>query len=218
MGIFKRTKDIITANINSLLDQAENPESMINQIVRELEVTISDLKCSCANKLAERKTLERKVKDVGEEIKRWAERAEMAVKNGKDNLAKEALREKGIKQAAVDQFKKDLERVDIDVESCKEQVLKLEEKLVDMVNRKKELISRAVRAHERNQANDVMSKASGADIIEKFSRYESKIERMEAESEIFSSTMENEFEVMESDKKIEDELNELKAKLKGKDK
>ncbi|MGL1893997.1 MAG: PspA/IM30 family protein [Spirochaetaceae bacterium] len=216
MGVFKRAKDIFTANINSMLDKAENPEAMINQIVRELEVAISDLKCSCTTKLAEKKTLERQIKELKSEVKRWIERAELAVTNGKDDLAKEALRERGIAESKFNQIDSDYKRIDTDVELCKEQVLKLEEKLVEMVNKKKELLSRAERAEEQNYTNEVINKASGVDVLEKFSRFESKIERMEAEAEIFGSSVNNQFEDMEQDSKIDDELAALKAKLKPK--
>lgn len=214
MGIFKRVRDIFTANVNSMLDSAENPEAMINQIVRELEVAISDLKCSCANKLAEKKTLDRKIKNYNDEANRWNERAEVAVKSGKDDLAKEALKEKSIITEKLKLHVMDFNRIDGDVDQCKEQVIKLEEKLVEMVNRKKELLSRAERADERNNTNNVINKANGEDIIEKFSRFESKIERMEAEAEIFSSDTNSQFEEMEQENKIDEELEKLKEKLK----
>lgn len=218
MGIFKRTKDIITANVNSMLDQAENPEAMINQLIRELEVTISDLKCSCANKIADKKSLERRIKDLKAEEHRWNDRAELAVQGGKDDLAKEALREKGISGAKREQAESDLNRIDADVDLLKEQVLKLEEKLVEMINKKKDLLARAERAEEKHNTNRVINKASGVDVLEKFSRFESKIERLEAEAEIFASNIHNKFEELELDKKIEDELERLKSKLKGKKK
>lgn len=213
MGIFKRAKDIITANVNSMLDQAENPEAMINQIIRELEVAISDLKCSCANKLADKKTLERKIADLGAEVKRWVKRAEMAVASEKDELAKEALREKVIAGEKRAQLEQEFKRIDGDVEACKEQVLKLEEKLVEMVNKKKDLLSRVERAEERNYTNSVINKASGVEILEKFSRFESKIERMEAEAEIFGSSVHTEFEDLERESQIDVELEKLKAKV-----
>ncbi len=216
MGIFKRTRDIIAANVNSMLDQAENPEAMINQIIRELEVTISDVKCNCANKIAEKKTLERGAKDLVKEITRWAERAELAVTGGKDDLAKEALRERGVAENKNNQITSDLERIDADTDLCKEQVLKLEEKLVEMVNKKKDLLTRIERAEDKHTTNRVINKASGVDILEKFSRFESKIERMEAEAEIFGSSVHSEFETMEQDSAINEELAALKAKLKSK--
>jgi len=216
MGIFKRTRDIISANVNSMLDHAENPEAMINQIVRELELAISDLKCSCANKLADKKGLDRGIIDLEKQVKRWEERAELAIESKKDDLAKEALREKNMAVNKLEQMKSDLTRIDTDVELCKEQVIQLEEKLVEMVNKKKDLLSRVSRAEEKNYTNTVINKASGVDVLEKFSRFESKIERMEAEAEIFTSSTDRKFEEMEQDSKIDEELAALKAKLKEK--
>ena len=216
MGIFKRAKDIISANVNSMLDQAENPEAMINQIIRELELAISDQKCSCANKIADKKTLERQKVSLRKEVERWNERAEMAVTNKKDELAKEALKEKSVSKGKLEIVENELSSIDGDIDACKEQVLQLEEKLVEMVSKKKSLIQRIERAEEKSYTNKVINKASGVSILEKFSRFESKIERMEAEAEIFDSSINRTFEDLEQDSKIEAELNELKSKLKEK--
>ena len=213
MSIFKRAKDIFTANVNSMLDHAENPEAMINQIIRELEVTISDLKCSCANKLADKKTLDRRIKELSSTSLRWGERAEAAVLAGKDELAKEALKEKSVFSEKLSILKEDLNRIDGDVDQNKEQIIKLEQKLTEMINRKKELLLRVHRAEEKNNTNNIINKANGSEILEKFSRFESKIERMEAESEIFGTSTQSEFEKMEQDSKIDEELKILKEKL-----
>ncbi len=214
MGIFNRAKDIYKANVNSMLDKAENPEAMINQIIRELELAVSDLKCNCASRVAESKTLTRQSKELAGVVKRWAGRAELAVTDGKDDLAKEALREKATTGLKLTQVVEDLKRIDTDVELNKEQILKLEEKLVETIKKKKELLARAYRATEKNYTNTVINRASGVDVLEKFSRFESKIERMEAESEIFASSAETKFQDMENDHKIDSELEALKAKLK----
>ncbi len=216
MGIFKRTKDIFTANINSWLDKAENPEAMINQIIREVEVTISDLKCSTATQLAEKKGLERKIQEAKGVAKRWQERAELAVKDGKDDLAKEALREFKMASNKSVQMEEDFSRIDSNVELAREQVAQLELKLIEMVNKKKDLISRIDKAEKKSETNRVMNMASGVDLMEKFSRFESKIERLEAEAEIFATNLDSKFEDLEADKAIEDELEALKAKLSGK--
>lgn len=215
MGIFKRTKDIITANVNSMLDSAENPEAMINQIIRELEVAISDQKCNCADKIADKKRFERTIKDLNKDLKGWNDRAELAVNNAKDDLAKEALRERSIVAGKLTRIESEYQSSDSDIDVCKEQVLKLEEKLSEMVNKKRELLQRINRVKETNYTNSVINKASGVDVLEKFSRFESKIERMEAEAEIFGSHLESTFEGLEQEKRVEDELNELKSKLKN---
>jgi phage shock protein A len=216
MGIFKRTKDIFTANINSWLDKAENPEAMINQIIREVEVTISDLKCSTATQLAEKKGLERRTQEAKSVAKRWQERAELAVKEGKDDLAKEALKEFKMASNKIIQMEEDFSRIDSNVDVAREQVAQLELKLIEMINKKKDLLSRIDTAEKKSETNRVMNMASGVDLMEKFSRFESKIERLEAEAEVFATNLDAKFEDLEADKAIEDELEALKAKLSGK--
>lgn len=94
MGIFTRFRDIVSSNINSMLDRAEDPEKMIKMMVREMEDTLVELKSSCAGVIAERKKLERKLEEITSSVSLWSDRANLAVSKGRDDLAREALIEK----------------------------------------------------------------------------------------------------------------------------
>jgi phage shock protein A len=94
MGVFTRFKDIINANINSMLDKAENPEKMIRLMMQEMEDTLIDLKSSCAAKMAGKTKTLRELKDAEARVQRWQSRAELAISKKRDDLAREALIEK----------------------------------------------------------------------------------------------------------------------------
>ena len=94
MGIFTRFRDIISANINVMLDKAEDPEKLIKLMIREMEDTLVELKSSCAGVLAGGKKIERKLDEARSRDVYWKERAELAVDKGRDDLAREALKEK----------------------------------------------------------------------------------------------------------------------------
>ena len=94
MGIFTRFRDIVSSNINAMLDRAEDPEKMIKLMIREMEDTLIELKSSCAGVIAGRKKLQRRYAEVDERKKLWSERAGLAVNKGRDDLAREALLEK----------------------------------------------------------------------------------------------------------------------------
>ena len=94
MGIFTRFRDIIGSNINGMLDKAENPEKLIKMMIQEMEDTIIELKSACAGVMAEGKRIERQLLAIEKRSQYWEGRADLAVKKGRDDLAREALLEK----------------------------------------------------------------------------------------------------------------------------
>ena len=94
MGIFTRFRDIISSNINAMLDRAEDPEKLIKLMIREMEDTLVELKAACAGVIADRKKIGRRLSEVQERERHWESRAKLAVRKGRDDLAREALVEK----------------------------------------------------------------------------------------------------------------------------
>ena len=94
MGIFTRFRDIISSNINAMLDRAEDPEKLIKLMIREMEDTLVEIKASCAGVMAERKKAQRQLEDIEAREKYWEDKAGLAVNKGRDDLAREALIEK----------------------------------------------------------------------------------------------------------------------------
>ena len=94
MGIFTRFRDIVSSNINAMLDKAEDPEKLIKLIIQEMEDTLVEIKASCAGVLANSKKVQRQMQEVQSRSKFWEEKAALAVNKGRDDLAREALVEK----------------------------------------------------------------------------------------------------------------------------
>ena len=88
MGIFTRFRDIVSSNISSMLDQAEDPEKMIKLMISEMEDTLIELKSSCAGVIAGQKKISRKLDEIFEKKNLWADRANLAVAKGRDDLAR----------------------------------------------------------------------------------------------------------------------------------
>ncbi|HID30145.1 MAG TPA: phage shock protein A, partial [Desulfobacterales bacterium] len=94
MGVFTRFRDIVSSNINAMLDRAENPEKMIKLMIHEMEDTLVELKASCAGVMASSKKVQRELQEIRSHTSRWHEKAQLAVEKGRDDLAREALVEK----------------------------------------------------------------------------------------------------------------------------
>ena len=94
MGIFTRFRDIVSSNINAMLDKAEDPEKLIKLMIREMEDTLVEIKTACAGVMASGKKIQRQLDGHRSRQSYWGGKAELAVEKGRDDLAREALMEK----------------------------------------------------------------------------------------------------------------------------
>jgi len=219
MGVFTRFKDIVGANINTLLEKAENPEKMIKLMMQEMEDTLIELKSACAEKLAAKAKAQRQLEDTQQRIDRWQQRAELAVEKGRDELAREALIEKRRCESDKDVLEGDLKQYDGLISECRKNILQLEEKLQTVKQKHKLLVQRGAQATEQKKAKDTIRSASDVRAYQRFSDLENRIERMEAEAEMAdyggNSTLEDEFSRMEASGVVEEELEQLKQSMKS---
>lgn len=215
MGVFTRFRDIISANINSMLDKAEDPEKMIKLMIHEMEDTLIELKTSCAGVIASQKKASRKIDDIHQKIDLWSERADLAVRKGRDNLAREALIEKRrFSQIAETLDSESTEYTNL-VEQYKEDITELENKLRSAKEKKRLLVQRHKRATGKKRAQEEIVRSKSSDTMARFDKIESRIERMEAEADLVNiknkTTLEEEFDMLNTDEEIENELAKLKA-------
>ena len=94
MGIAKRIKRIISANINDLIEKAEDPETMVNQLIREMDESIISLRAEVAKTIATEKRVAHRVEDARKQVRTWQESSEKAVRDGNDDIARKAIAEK----------------------------------------------------------------------------------------------------------------------------
>lgn len=210
MGVFNRVKDIVTANVNSLLDKAEDPSKMLRLMIQEMEDTIIDLKSSCAAQLAEKKTVNRQLKESEDKTIQWEERAKLALENKREDLAKEALVEKRNWSEKSKQLSDNFKLLTTNVELSREDIIKLEKKLITVKSKYKELIVRAKQAEEASRVNKYETHS-------KIEQMERQVDKMEAKYDIDSMTnrsLEAEFSKLEGESSIDSELEALKKSLK----
>lgn len=215
MGIFTRFSDIVSSNINSMLDKAEDPEKMIKLMIHEMEDTLIELKSSCAGVIAGRKKVERKLDEIHGRKDLWAERANLAVAKGRDNLAREALLEKRRFSEMAIALENELEEYAGLVTQYQEDISELESKLNNAKEKKRVLVQRHKRATGKKRAQGDIRRSNSSDTMARFDKLESRIEQMEAEADLVNMpnkpTIEEEFDNLASDDEIENELAKIKA-------
>lgn len=214
MQFFKRVRDIVSSNVNSALDKFEDPQKMIALMVTNLEELQTKTRSSIAGKKAELIALNHRVKDAEETVNRWAERAKLAVANGKEDLAREALVEKRKAQEHHDQLAEQITNLEGIIAAQTTQLAQIGDKLKEVKDKQQILVQRSISARERRQVAAVLRESDSSNIASKFSELEAKIERMEAEAEMAaysgSTSVLEQFTQMETDEAIEAELAELK--------
>lgn len=217
MGIFTRFRDIVSSNINAMLDKAEDPEKMIKLMIREMEDTLVELKSSCAGVMANQKKAQRELDNALSRMERWSRNAELAVNRGRDDLAREALVERrrySDRQASLQREIKDLQEM---VTQYQKDIVQLEERLQGAREKQRLLVQRHIHANRKRKAQEEIRRVDASDAIYKFEQLENRIERMEAEADLVNfpgrRTVEGEIGRLVVDEEIERELNQLKSSI-----
>ncbi|MDD9301627.1 MAG: phage shock protein PspA [Desulfobacter sp.] len=215
MGIFTRFRDIVSSNINAMLDKAEDPEKLIKLMIREMEDTLIELKSSCANTIANQKKVERLLEETREREDFWTTKAELAVNKGRDDLARQALMEKRRFSQRVDAVEEELTELTSIVEQYRDDIQELENKLKSAREKQRLLVQRHIRAQKKKKVQQEIRRVDSADVMQKFEEMENNIERMEAEADLVNygkrSTLEETFEDLAADDDIQKELDALKS-------
>jgi phage shock protein A len=217
MGIFTRFRDIVSSNINAMLDKAEDPEKLIKLMISEMEDTLVEIKASCAGVMANSKKVQRQLDEVQSREEYWKERAELAVNKGRDDLAREGLMEKRRYSARADVFKKELIECDSLVEQYQDDIRQLEDKLGTAREKQRILVQRHIHAQGKRRAQQEIRRVDSTEAIIKFEELENRIERMEAEADLVNfgrkPTLEGELDSLILDDEIEKDLQNLKSSL-----
>ena len=219
MGIFSRFADIVNANINAILDKAEDPAKMIRLIIQEMEDTLVEVRTSSARTIAERKELERKIARAKGEAEEWQRKAELALSKGRDDLAKAALLERKQIEEVVEAMLTQQAAADDTLAQLNDEIGQLQEKLQDAKARQSALVMRHKTASSRLKVREQLYSSDIDSAMERFEGFERKLDNLEASVESQGlgrkRTLAEEIDSLEDDEKLEAELAELKKKVSG---
>ncbi|ATD07037.1 MULTISPECIES: phage shock protein PspA [Pseudoalteromonas] len=216
MGIFSRFADIVNSNINAILDKAEDPEKMVRLIIQEMEDTLVEVRSTSAKTLAEKKELTRRLDQLKAQVDDWQTKAELALSKEREDLARAALLEKQKSAEDVAALEKELEHVDTHIEKLQQEVSTLQDKLADAKARQKAIVLRQRSAESRLEVKKALDSSKVDDALNRFERYESKIDGLESQIESYDlgkKSLADEIADLQKNEKIDDELEQLKKKM-----
>jgi len=213
MGILDRIRTVLKANINALISKAEDPEKMLNQLLMDMNEQLLEAKKQVALSIADEKKLERQALENKAQGEDWEKKAMLAVKAGKDDLAKEALLRKQEYDGYAASFQKEYESQHASVEQLKDALRQLQAKIEEASRKKNLLIARAKRAEAQKQIQQTMGQLGANSSFDTFDRMAQKVDQIEAEAEAAK-----ELSSVTVDQKLEDKFKELESSGEGADK
>lgn len=215
MGILDRMSRLIRANVNDMIDRAEDPEKMLDQILRDMETNIRTARSQVAAMIAQEKELEADLNETQQLSQEWGAKAQRAVAAGKDDLAREALRRKRDNDENTRVYEQQFTSQQQTVAKLKAQLQQLESKYQSTMSQRDSLIARQRRAKATRQVAEYTSSLSPLDASSELDRMERKIRSNEAQaaalSELDSSSYDAQFHEIDYDVEIEKELEALKG-------
>lgn len=221
MGILERISSVVKSNINDLIDKAEDPEKMLKQLMIDMERDLIEVRKEVALSIQTEKRLQQQYQQNQKQAEGWEEKAALALKSGREDLAREALSRRNTHQQTADGLKGQWEGQNANVEQLKKQLTLLEGKINEARIKKDLLIARSRQAKAQEQIHKTMGKIGTSKALSAFSRMEDKVMEKEALAAAYGdlnmleggNSLENEFAQLSAGSGVEDDLLALKAKL-----
>ena len=216
MGLLERVSTLIRANINDVIDRAEDPEKMIKQVILDMQNQLLQVKTQVAIAIADQHLLEKKQKENEEKTTEWMRKAELAVSKKEDDLARGALHRVESYREMSAGFTQQVADQKAQVENLKTALRKLEQKLEEARAKADVLIAQHRRARAVGRAQDARTAIGSNSKSAAFDRMKRKVEQSEAvgqaKSEMDTDDIEDRFTAMEKSDRIEQLLAEMKAR------
>ncbi len=203
MGIFSRARDILQANVNDLLDKADDPAKTIRLVIMEMEETLVEVRASAARTIADQKEMRRTIIKLEQAQASWAEKAELALSKSREDLATAALVEKQKVGQMARQLQDEMDYFMEQLEAHEDDIRKLEDKLREARTRQNALLNRMETAQNRAR---VRAMTRGQRVEEAFSRFEVMERRAD-----FAEARVEVYDLAPVQKSLEDEIAELRT-------
>ncbi len=221
MGIFSRTRDIIAANFNDMLDQADDPAKMIRMIILEMEETLVEVRASAARTIADQKEMHRHTVKLDKLQADWGEKAQLALSKDREDLARAALVEKKKASDMSDQLKQEIAVLDDALRAYEQDIQKLQNRLREARSRQTAIAARLESAENRVKLRSLMTNERVDDALGRFDQLERRVDYAEGRADALSiadgsdgkPNLSDEIAALAGADKVDEELEEMKRAL-----
>lgn len=219
MAFLSRVRDILSANLNDLLDRAEDPEKMVNQYLRDLNANLYETKTHVAAAMADETKLHNKMVQYQAEADQWQSKAEAALRANDEELARQALSRKLSSQKLADNYKQQYEAQDQQVEEMQDALVKLEARIAEAKARRDLLIAKRNRAETQETIQRTIQGINSTNALDKLGQLEERVDDQLAQADAMArlnrGTLESRFEDLEANQELDQELATLRRKVSG---
>ena len=219
MAIFERVGDLLKANINDMLDKAENPEKMVKQIIIDMETQVNKATQGLGAAMGSEKQALKQLESAKISSDDWNKKAKMALQSGNEELAKKALAQKANIDQNIDQFQASYDMMSTQTALLKDQVRQLKSKLEEARMKQTMLIARSQMADAQKTISTSLGSTDSKSAFSKLDKMEQKVNAKEAEAQAFTEMAEgdtsvaDEFAALEKESAVDDDLARLKAEM-----
>jgi phage shock protein A len=219
MGIFSRTRDIIAANFNDMLDKADDPQKMIRMIILEMEETLVEVRASAARTIADQKEMHRHCVKLDRLQADWGEKAQLALSKDREDLARAALVERKKAADMGDQLKSEIAVLDDALRAYEADIAKLQHRLREARSRQTAIAARLESAENRVKLRTLMSTERTDEALARFDQLERRVDYAEGRADAIRigedspPSLADEIAALAGSDAIDDELAEMKKKL-----
>jgi phage shock protein A len=222
MGIFSRTRDIVAANFNDLLDKADDPHKMIRMIILEMEETLVEVRASAARTIADQKEMHRHTIKLDQLQADWAEKAQLALSKDREDLARAALVEKKKAGDMADQLKIEIGVLDDALRAYEQDIEKLQNRLREARSRQTAIAARLESAENRVKLRTLLASERVDEAMSRFDQLERRVDYAEGRADALSladgsgapKSLADQISELAGSDKIDEELEAMKAALK----
>ncbi|MGE5656025.1 MAG: PspA/IM30 family protein [Actinomycetota bacterium] len=221
MGLLDRISRVFRANINDMVNKAEDPEKILEQSIMDMQEDLVQLRQAVASAIATQKRTQQQYNQAESQANQWQQRAQLALQKGDENLAREALVRRKTHAETATTLKASLDQQTTQVETLKRNLIALESKISEAKTKKDMLKARISAAKAQEQLNNTIGSLNASGSMAAFERMEEKVLQLEARSQAAaelggaSSSLEEQFRLLEGSSDVDDELAQMKAQLAG---
>ena len=219
MAIFERVSDLVRANINDLIDKAENPEKMVKQIIIDMEDQLRKATQGFGTAMGSLNQVKKQLETAQEQSNVWQNKAKTCLEQGNEELARQALENKVKQDKMVAQYQEMSTSMETQVNDIKSQIDMLKEKLEEARSKQAMLVARSQMADAKSQMSKTLGNMDSKSAFAKMDKMEQKIEQKEAQADAYSEVsgiQESEsdpFAKMDRENSVNEELEKLKQEM-----